>query len=256
MNWFDSHCHLDALADDTEQVLNRAFDAGVVGVVTVGTDLESSRASAALAEKFPLVWASVGLHPHEAVHFGERTAEELRDLAAHPKVVAIGEIGLDYYRDHSPRADQRRALHAQLLLAEEMGKPVILHVRDAFEDVLEVLAGHSLSAIVFHCFSGGPEEAARAVAIGGHVSFAGNVSYRSAQNLRDAAAATPLDRLLVETDAPYLAPVPMRGRPNEPAYVAHVGAAVAIARRVAEAEVAEATVRNATRVLGIEVQSR
>ncbi|HLF70029.1 MAG TPA: TatD family hydrolase, partial [Actinomycetota bacterium] len=239
-----------------EDVMSRAFDAGVVGVVTVGTDLESSRSSVALAEKFPAVWASVGLHPHEASHLDEGSLDELRGLAAHPKVVAIGEIGLDYFRDHSPRADQRRAFDAQLSLAEEIDKPVILHVRDAFEDVLDVLAGHSLSGIVFHCFSGGPLEASRAVAIGGYVSLAGNVSYRTAQNLRDAAKATPLDRLLVETDAPYLAPVPMRGRPNEPAYVVHVGSALAIERRMPEADLAATTHRNAVRVFGITTRGR
>jgi TatD DNase family protein len=248
VNWVDSHCHLDAL-DDVDGAMERARAAGVTGMVTVGTDIETSRRCVEAAASTPGVWATVGIHPYDAGAFGEVELAEVVRLAAAPDVVAIGEIGLDYYRDHAPRQDQHRAFRAQLRAAKELGKAVVLHVREALDDVFGVLADEGPpERLVFHCFSGGADEARRAVELGGHVSFAGNVSYKSAETLREAVRAVPLDRLLVETDSPYLAPVPHRGKPNEPALVVAVGAALASATGRSVDEIGEATAANARSV--------
>lgn len=198
------------------------------------------------------MWAAVGVHPHEASGFGEQAVEELAALAASPRVVAIGEAGLDFYRDLSPRDAQRSAFRRQIGVARELGRALVIHMRDAHDEVFGILAEEGPpERLVFHCFSGGPEEARRALALGGDLSFAGNVSYRGAEPLREAARAVPLDRLLVETDSPYLAPVPHRGKPNEPALVAAVGAALAGALGLPVEEVAAATSSNALRVFGL-----
>lgn len=250
MSWVDTHCHLDSL-EDLSGSLDRAAAREVTAMVTVGTDLATSRTAVAMANAHPNVWAVVGVHPYDAKELDEQMLTDLEGLAADPRVVAIGEIGLDYFREMSPKEQQRQAFAAQLALADRLGLPVVLHVRDAHDDVFAILENHRVGVpVVFHCFSGGPRAAERALELGGHISFAGNVSYRSAQDLRDAAAAAPLDRILVETDSPYLAPVPHRGKPNEPAMVVDVGAAVASALGVATAAVMEATTANARRVFG------
>ena len=252
VNWVDSHCHLDSL-DDLEGAVVRAREAGVAGMVTVGTDLETSRRCIEVAASTPGVWATVGVHPSEAAGFSDADLAEVVRLAAAPEVVAIGEVGLDYYRDFTPRDEQHRAFRAQIRAAKDLGKTLVLHVRDALDDVFEVLADEGPpERLVFHCFGGGADEARRAVGLGGHVSFAGNVSFKSAETLREAARAVPLDRLLVETDSPYLAPVPHRGRPNEPAFVVAVGAALASATGRSQDEIGEATAANARSVLGLD----
>jgi TatD DNase family protein len=192
------------------------------------------------------------VHPHDATTLTDEALDELEALASDPKVVAIGEIGLDYFRDLSPRDVQQKAFRRQLALARRLGAPVVIHMRDAHDDVFGILedAGPP-ERLVFHCFSGGPADAARGLELGGYVSFAGNISYKNAQDLRDACAVVPLDRLLVETDAPYLAPVPHRGKPNEPAFVPVVGAAVAAATGVPVEEIASATSANATSIFGL-----
>jgi TatD DNase family protein len=251
VHWIDSHCHLDSL-DDAAGAVDRARAAGVAGMVTVGTDLETSRRCVELAGSAPGVWATVGVHPYDAEGFGPAELAEVVRLAGSPKVVAIGEVGLDYHRDHSPRQDQDRAFRAQIGAAKDLGKALVLHVRDALDDAFDVLADEGPpERLVFHCFSGGAAEARRAVELGGHVSFAGNVSYRSAEMLREAARAVPLGRLLVETDSPYLAPVPHRGKPNEPAFVLAVGAALASATGRSVDEIGEATAANARTVFGL-----
>ena len=232
--------------------LERAREAGVVGVVTIGTDLPTSRAAVAMAKDVPSVWAAVGVHPYDAALVDDVAVAELRGLAGRERVVAIGEIGLDYHREGSDRAVQQEAFGRQLELAAEIGAAVVIHMRDAHDDVVAMLAeAGPPERLVFHCFSGGPAEARRALELGGYVSFAGNVSYRSAGTLREAAAAVPLDRLLVETDSPYLAPVPHRGRPNEPALVPFVGAAVAGATGRSVEQIAAATVANTAHVFGL-----
>jgi TatD DNase family protein len=256
LRWLDAHCHLDTIAESGPGALGgalgRARAAGVTGMVTIGTDLASSRAAAEIAGEHAGVWAAVGVHPHDATTLDDATLEELMALACLPKVVAIGEIGLDYYRDLSPREVQREAFRRQLAAARSLGKAVVVHMRDAHQDVFSILAeAGPPERLVFHCFSGGPGDAEQALALGGYVSFAGNVTYKSAGQLRSAASAVGPERLLVETDSPFLAPVPHRGRPNEPALVPLVGAAVAEAAGLAVAELAAATVANTARVFGL-----
>lgn len=250
-SWFDSHCHLDSVEDSLEAVVERARAANVVGLVTVGTSINSSRRSIEIAGT--LGWfATVGVHPHDASTFDEQSLVDLDRLSGAPEVVGIGESGLDYYRDLSPREDQKRVFVEHIRLARRLGKALVIHVRDAHNELFSILEEEGPpERLVFHCFSGAEKEAHRALDLGGHLSFAGNISYKKAESLRAAARLTPLDRLLVETDSPYLAPMPHRGRPNEPAFVPLVGAALADAIGRDVAEVAAATTENARRVFGI-----
>ncbi|HEX2177968.1 MAG TPA: TatD family hydrolase, partial [Actinomycetota bacterium] len=244
----DSHCHLDSLEGDLDEALQRAASAGVGTMITIGTDLPSSREAVRIASAHPEVYATVGIHPYDAEDFDEVVGAEIELLAGDPRVVAVGEVGLDFYRDHSSPAAQHRAFKAQIALAKRLGKPMVLHIREAFPQVIAQLeeAGPP-ETLIFHCFSGGAAEAEVAVGMGGFVSFAGNVSYKTAETLREAARVVPLDRLLVETDSPYLSPVPHRGKPNEPRNVADVGAALAAATGRPVEEIAEATTGNARR---------
>jgi TatD DNase family protein len=255
MNLTDSHCHLDdpRFDADRDAVLERALASGVTRILAVGTgdgppDLE---AGIRLAERYPFILASVGVHPHDAAKATPETFDRLAELARHPKVVAIGEIGLDYHYNFAPPERQREVFAEQLRLAAAAAKPVIIHTREAWEDTMALLEQHSRPGApggIMHCFSGGPEEARRALALGFHLSFAGVVTFPKAERVRAAARLTPLDRLLIETDAPYLAPVPYRGKRNEPAFVAET------ARRLAELRgeplelVARATTRNFERL--------
>ncbi len=220
----DSHAHLyfDRFDDDRPAVIERARAAGVVGVINVGIDVDTSRESAELAEEHEAFFAAVGLHPTTVVERLEEDIEALRTLARSraARVVAVGEIGLDYHWDTVPPEDQKPKLRAQLHLARELELPVIFHCRDALEDLFQVLDREpSLPPGVFHCFCGDARQAERAVALGFHVSFAGNVTYPKATTLREAAQAVPVDRLLLETDAPFLPPQPRRGKRNEPAFL-------------------------------------
>ena len=216
----DTHAHLDALDEDPAAVIARAADAGVTRILTVGM-----AEAVALAERFDGVFAIVGIHPH---HAADGDLDELRRLHAHPKAVAVGETGLDWYRDYAPRDAQQRVFASQLELADELGKPVVIHTRAADDDTLSALAGFD-GTVVLHCFSS-PRLLPTAVERGWYVSFAGNASFPNASELRLAATQVPVDRILAETDSPYLAPQPVRGRRNEPAYVVHTVAALAQAR--------------------------
>lgn len=251
----DSHAHLDfhQFDADRETVIERAQRAGLVAILNVGTNLRSSRASVAVAEEHDFVYAAVGVHPHDAKTVTATVLDELRELARHPKVVAIGEIGLDYYRDLSPRPVQRQAFADQLALAAELGLPVVVHSRDAHEDVLAALQDWSGIEGVLHSYSGGPGRLERVLGLGFSVGISGPVTFPKADRLRTVAAAVPLDRLLVETDCPYLTPVPHRGKRNEPAYVQLVTQAVARARGASEGAVAQAAADNARRLFGIDV---
>lgn len=249
MEWVDSHCHLDALGEAAPHAIVRARAAGVAALITVGTDLETSRRCLEIASQHEGVWATVGLHPHDADQFSQQLLNEVVRLAQAPEVVAIGEVGLDYYRDLSPRPAQRWAFADQVEAAKAADRAVVIHMRNSHEDVFALLSEIGPpDRLVFHCFSGGPAEATRALDLGGYLSFAGNVSYRGAEELRAAARVVPLDRVLVETDSPYLAPIPHRGKANEPAFVALVGAAVAGARERPVEEIARSTTDNARTV--------
>jgi TatD DNase family protein len=256
LRWFDAHCHLDTIGEDDpaaiDAALVRARAAGVRGLVTIGTDLASSRAAAEIAGERAGVWAAVGIHPHDATTLDDAVVAELLALASVPKVVAIGEIGLDYFRDLSPRDVQREAFRRQLALARLLGKAVVIHMRDAHADVFATLEEVGPpERLVFHCFSGGPDDARRALDLGGYISFAGNISYKNADNLREAAAVVPPDRILVETDSPFLAPMPHRGKPNEPAFVPFVGIAVAAALNIPPESLATWTVANTIKVFAL-----
>lgn len=244
--WTDSHCHLPAGAEAPVVAAARAV--GVERLVTVGTDAATSRAAIGVAGATDGVWATVGLHPHDANQGLDGIAELLRE----PAVVAVGECGLDYHYDHSPRPAQRLVFAAQVALAHEHDLALVIHTRDAWDDTFAVLGAEGTpSRTVFHCFSGGPAEAARALETGAVLSFSGIVSFKGATDVRAAAAHCPLDRLVVETDSPYLAPVPHRGKPNSPAWLPLVGAAVAAAKGVAVDAVEQATTVNSARLFGL-----
>jgi TatD DNase family protein len=247
----DTHAHLDGCEEAPEELLIRARDAGVGRVIAVGSGIESCRATLAIAEREIGVFAALGIHPHQA---GGAEAGRLGELAAllrHERVVAVGETGLDFYRDWAPRHAQRDLFAAQLELAAELGKPVVIHNRDADSETAAVLAGFA-GTVVLHCFSS-PGLLDTALERGYYVSFAGNVTFAKANELREAAARVPADRMLAETDSPYLAPVPRRGRPNEPANVVYTIAALAEVRGTAAAELAAQIDANATAAFALKV---
>ncbi len=229
-------------------MLERARSAGVGHVVVIGTTLDDSERAAALARSRPGLSATAGVHPHEARTWSATAATRLKALLALPEVVAVGETGLDYHYDHSPRPAQRDAFAAQLALAAELGKPVVVHARDADDDVAALLAG-ARAAVVLHSFSSGPKLLEAGMAIGAYFSFSGMITFKN-WTRQDVLTACPAERLLVETDAPYLAPAPHRGRRNEPAFVREVAAALARARGESLDAVAQRTTDNARRLFG------
>jgi TatD DNase family protein len=241
----DTHAHLSD--DDAAEVLQRARAAGVTQVVDIATTIAGAREVLARAEREEGVYACLGVHPHEADHPGD--LDELRELLAHPSVVAIGETGLDYHRDYASHAAQQELFAAQLAIARDLGKPVVIHTRDADEDTWERLAEHD-GKVILHCFSS-PDLLGPAIENGWYVSFAGNVTYKNAYALRDAARQVPHDSLLAETDSPYLAPQPVRGKRNEPAYVTHVYAELARVLEVDVDDLARQIVANAEAVFDL-----
>lgn len=249
----DSHAHLtdERFAGELEAVVERARAAGVEAVVTVATDVADARAAHEVAQRFPEVFATAGIHPHAAHGAAADALGEVRDLAAMPRVVAIGETGLDYHYDFSPREDQRAAFAAQLRLAAELELPVIVHAREADDDLAAMIAEHGREVRgVLHSFSSGPELLAAALDLGWYASFAGMITFRSWAD-DDAVRSVPADRLLVETDSPYLTPVPHRGKRNEPCHVPLVAARAAAVRGEPLDELAAATTRNARRFYGL-----
>jgi TatD DNase family protein len=249
----DTHAHLDGCEAPPDELLARARQAGVERVITVGSGIDSCRAALAIAEQESGVFAALGIHPHQAVGAEADRIGELAELLMHERAVAVGETGLDFYRDWAPRDRQRSVFAAQLEVAVELGKPVVVHNRDADSDTAEMLAAFGGTAIL-HCFSS-PGLLGPALERGYYVSFAGNVTYPSAEELREAAKRVPADRILAETDSPYLAPVPRRGRPNEPANVVHTVAGLAQARGEDAAELAARIDANATAAFSLAVAS-
>lgn len=247
----DSHTHLDLCEPPDAELVEAAVKAGVTRILTVGTTAASCRAALQAAEDFPQVYAAVGRHPGEATGFDDADLAELQTLASHSKCAAIGETGLDYYRDGAPREDQLRAFEAQIELARSLGKPLVIHTRAAEDDTLALLRRRAGDLrVILHCFSM-PARLEECLAQPGWVvSFAGNVTYPKAVELRQAAVRVPADRLLVETDAPFLSPQPVRGKPNQSAYVVHTAAALAVERRVAYEELSAAVERTAASLLG------
>ena len=252
----DAHCHLDGPAFDADraEVIARAREAGVGRMLAIGTGSGPPDLSCAvrLAEAYEDVSASVGVHPHDASEFEQSTGDEIAELCLHPQVVGVGEIGLDYHYDHSPREAQKRAFVAQMEIAAERRMPIVIHVRDSWDDTLELLDEHwSATGLggVMHCFSAGSEQAARCLDMGFHISFAGILTFNRAQDLRDTARWIPPDRLLVETDSPYLTPVPYRKiRRNEPRFVVETAKKLAQVVGCGFEEIAERTTANFERL--------
>ncbi len=253
---FDSHAHLDddRFEEDRAQVIQDLRDHGIL-CTCVGSTMDTSRAAFSLAQANDGIWAAVGVHPHDAKHFKEETdIPTLRAWCAMPKVVALGEIGLDYFYDLSPRETQRTVFLQQLALAAELSKPTILHIRDAHGEIIDLLQarkGH-LPPFLVHCYSGSWESAKVYMDLGAMVSMAGPVTFRKSVHLQEVARNVPLDRLLIETDSPYLSPEPVRGKRNDPRNVAHVAACIAELRGMSVEAVAEATLDNACRFYGIQ----
>jgi len=241
----DTHCHLFLLDDDPGEAVETARVRGVDTLVCVGIDPGSSRRSVELAASWPGVWATAGMHPHDASAWGAEAATEIEGLLTNPLVVAVGECGLDFFRMRSPRPEQERALRAQVSLAQAYELPLVIHVRDAWPEILRVLDEGSAERVVLHCFSGDAEIAAGCAERGWFLSFAGNLTYPKNDHLREAAAAVSLDRILVETDSPFLAPQRLRGRDNAPSNVVDVIEAVARARDESVEIVRETTAENA-----------
>jgi len=246
----DSHAHIQGkeYADEVEAVVDRAREAGVEKIVAVGGagDMSSNTDAIALAGSFPNIYATVGMHPHDAKDVGENEINRLRQLAAAPKVIAIGETGLDYYYDHSPREVQRRAFGRFIQMARETELPIVVHERDAARDVADLLRSEGESQLrgVIHCFTGNYEAARAYLDSGFYLSFTGIITFKNAEPLRDVVRKVPLDRMLVETDSPYLTPVPHRGKRNEPANVRLVAEAVAKIKTIPLENVADVTTRN------------
>jgi TatD DNase family protein len=249
----DTHTHLDdtRYEADREATIERARQAGVGAFVTIGCDLTTSRSAVALADSHTDVYASIGVHPHEVKHIGDGWYDDLRRLARHEKVVAYGEIGLDYHYNHSPPQEQRQRFREQVQLARELRLPVVIHTREAQKDTVSILKEEKASEIggVFHCFSGDAWLAKDALDLGFYLSFSGILTFANAGMLRDIAKQTPLDRLLIETDCPYLTPIPHRGKRNEPAFVSHVAKQLAVIRpELSVEEIAQVTSDNARRL--------
>jgi TatD DNase family protein len=248
----DSHCHLDdeRFADDVEAVLERAAAAGVTRVLTIGTGdgpPELDRA-VRLADRYPQVYATIGVHPHDASKVTPRTYDDLRALSTHAKVVALGEIGLDYHYDFSPREIQREVFIAQLQLARAVNLPITIHTREAWEDTISILREHWSGEGIMHCFTGDPAQASEALGLGFHLSYGGVVTFKTAGSVRESARITPDDRLLIETDAPYLAPIPWRGKRNEPAMMVETARKLAEIRATTPEAIAALTTANFERL--------
>jgi len=249
----DSHCHLDfeALANDIDGVMARAAAAGVSGMVTISTAVEKFSTYAGLAQRYPNVWCSVGTHPHHADQELHITTDDLVRLSAHPRCVAIGEAGLDYFYDNAPKEAQKTGLLRHIAAARITGLPLVIHSRKCDDDMAAILKEESANGafpFLLHCFTAGPDLARTALDLGGYISFSGIITFRNAEEIRDVAKFVPADRYLVETDAPYLAPIPHRGESNEPSFVRHTAEKVAEVRGISLEQLGAETTANFARL--------
>jgi len=259
MELIDTHCHLtfEQLAGDIDNVLTRSRSAGVTGWLTVGTDPQHNRQAVELANRHEHVYAAVGIHPHDAKDVTGRTISELKELAGSEKVVAIGETGLDFHYDFSPRPDQRRAFAAQLKIARELNLPVIIHSREAFDETMDILDQFirlqgRLKGVVFHCFSGSAEQARIVIDYGFYISLTGVVTFKNAESLRRVAEIVPTDRLMLETDCPYMSPEPMRKQKiNEPALMVHTAECLAELKQMPLLDFADAVTATSKSFFGL-----
>ena len=243
--WFDNHCHL---YDNAEDELIKARESSVVGFVNVGTDIETSREAIEKAKRFSDVWATAGVHPHEA----RKGTKGLSELLADNNVVAVGEAGLDYHYDHSPRQDQKKVFAEQIQMSNELNLPLVIHTREAWEETFKILDSEGVpKSTVFHCFTGGKFESEECLKRGAFLSFSGIITFKKSESLREAAAECPLNRTMVETDSPFLTPVPFRGKKNEPANVVLVGKELAKLQGKEIEEVALTTTQNALKFYGL-----
>lgn len=251
----DSHTHLNAeqFNEDQDEVIQRALDAGVTRIVNVGFNRETIPSSIALAERYDFIYSTVGWHPVDAIDMMPGDLEWIEELCKHEKVVAIGEIGLDYYWDKSPKDVQQRVFREQIRLARKLGMPIVIHNRDAHQDILHILKEEKAEEVggIMHCFSGSWETAKQCLNMNFHISFGGPVTFKNARQPKEVLAQVPLDRLLIETDAPYLTPHPFRGKRNETGYVRLVAETAAEIRGMTLEEIAEITTNNAIRLLGL-----
>jgi len=252
--YFDTHAHYcdKRFDDDRDEVLESMPGAGISLILNSGSDLQSSKLSLDLADKYPFIYASVGVHPHDADSMTDESIPELEVLHAHPKAVAVGEIGLDYHYDFSPRDVQKKRFYEQLELARSLGKPVIVHERESLRDTLDAVCEYKDLTGVFHCFSGSWETAKIILDIGWYLSFTGIITFKNARRALEVLEKMPADRIMLETDCPYLAPDPMRGRRNSSLYLPYIAAKVAEVRGVTAEEVAAFTTENGKRFFGID----
>lgn len=253
--FFDTHAHLDdeKYDQDREEMLKRAKNNGIAYICNIGYDLPSSQRSVQLAQKYDFIYAAVGIHPQDAETVNDSTWEEIKKLAQEPKVVAIGEIGLDYYRDLSPREIQRKVFQEQIILAKQLNKPIVVHDREAHGEVMEILTKEKLPEAggILHCFSGSWEMAQACINMGFYISIAGPVTFNNAKKLKEIVPKLPLERLLIETDSPYLTPEPHRGKRNESTYVVHVAEQIAQLRGMDVEELGNVTTANAKKIYQI-----
>lgn len=252
---FDTHAHINALQydEDRQEVINRALSEGVKNIVVVGFDTETIQGAMKLAEEYDFIYAAVGWHPVDAIDMKDEDLDWIESLAAHPKVVAIGEMGLDYHWDKSPKDIQKEVFRRQIALAKRVDLPIIIHNREATEDIVTILQEEGASEVggIMHCFSGSLEVAKQCMDMNFYISFGGPVTFKNAKKPKEVAKQIPLDRLLIETDCPYLTPHPFRGKRNEPAYVKYVAEAIAELRDLPLEEIAQKTSDNARQVFGI-----
>ncbi|HZG60907.1 MAG TPA: TatD family hydrolase [Anoxybacillus sp.] len=252
---FDTHAHLNAIQynDDLQEVIDRALEEGVSNIVVVGFDRPTISRAIELAEQYPFIYAAVGWHPVDAIDMTEDDLQMIEQLAAHPKVVALGEMGLDYYWDKSPKEVQKEVFRKQIALAKKVKLPIIIHNREATADIIEILKEENAAEVggIMHCFTGSVEVAKQCIDMNFYISFGGPVTFKNAKKPKEVAKEIPLEHLLIETDCPYLTPHPFRGKRNEPSYVKYVAEAIAELKGISFEEVAQKTFDNAKKIFGI-----